>query len=430
MKHLRRAAVPIVCLTAILAMVGQLSAPAEAATGDITEYPLTGSGVATTMAPSLDGNLWFQDQFFNKIGKITTGGTVTMYPVPTPAAGIFDVATGPDGNVWFAEQSAHQVGVITPSGAVTEFPTPGSSPHGIAPGPDGNLWFTDEQTSVGKIGKITPSGVVTLYAGLTSFPREITAGPDGKLWFTENYNGGNSKIGRITTSGTIKEFPLANPLATPTGIAAGPDGNLWFAESCNCVNSIGRITPSGTITEFGVPTANAAPEYVFSGSDGNLWFTEEAASPDKVGRITPTGTITEFTTPSSGAGSLGITMGPDGNEWFSEGGIKKAGRISVAAAATSYALSIDAGFVPKTLKLKKQGTTAQWSFIGAQAHSVTDGSGMGLFDSGTHQPVSFFSYPFVAAGTYSYKDTLRPSHTAKVGVPLVVKLIAGPPDSA
>jgi hypothetical protein len=82
------------------------------------------------------------------------------------------------------------------------------------------------------------------------------------------------------------------------------------------------------------------------------------------------------------------------------------------------------------LKIKKQGTSAQWSFIGAQAHSVTDSSGMGLFDSGTHTLVSFYAFQFVAAGTYSYKDALHPSHTGKVAVPVVVKLIPGPPDSA
>jgi len=38
----------------------------------------------------------------------------------------------------------------------------------------------------------------------------------------------------------------------PLGITAGPGGNLWFTEngSINGVSKIGRISPSGTITEF------------------------------------------------------------------------------------------------------------------------------------------------------------------------------------
>ena len=39
-----------------------------------------------------------------------------------------------------------------------------------------------------------------------SRPFGITTGPDGNLWFTEY---GGDKIGRITPSGTITEFPAA-----------------------------------------------------------------------------------------------------------------------------------------------------------------------------------------------------------------------------
>jgi streptogramin lyase len=53
----------------------------------------------------------------------------------------------------------------------------------------------------------------------------ITAGPDGALWFTEN---AANAIGRITTAGMVKTYPLPTPNAFPCGIAAGPDGALWF----------------------------------------------------------------------------------------------------------------------------------------------------------------------------------------------------------
>jgi streptogramin lyase len=98
-------------------------------------------------------------------------------------------------------------------------------------------------------------------------PDGITAGPDGNLWFTEDI-GGN--IGRISTSGTITEFPLPFG-SSPDGITAGPDGNLWFTDEDG---NIGRITPGGTITEFPVPTTNSFPSWITKGSDGNLWFTE------------------------------------------------------------------------------------------------------------------------------------------------------------
>ena len=52
---------------------------------------------------------------------------------------------GPDGNLWFTERGSNNIGRITTAGVVTEFPIPtaNSYPSGIAAGPDGNLWFTE-----------------------------------------------------------------------------------------------------------------------------------------------------------------------------------------------------------------------------------------------------------------------------------------------
>ena len=80
----------------------------------------------------------------------------------------------------------------------------------------------------------------------TAFPlpagsslESITTGPDGNLWFTEN----DGKIGRITTNGTLTEFPLPIYSNNPRGITAGPDGNLWFTETG--ANKIGASRLAG-----------------------------------------------------------------------------------------------------------------------------------------------------------------------------------------
>jgi len=101
----------------------------------------------------------------------------------------------------------------------------------------------------------------------------ITAGPDGALWFVE---GAANKIGRITTAGTISEFPLPTPNSFPVGITAGPDGALWFTERYG--NKLGRITTAGTISEFPLQTPNSdswecGPWGITAGPDGALWFT-------------------------------------------------------------------------------------------------------------------------------------------------------------
>jgi streptogramin lyase len=409
----------LVALASSLGVAG--AAAAGGGVGTITEYPLPpGSGNESSITFGVDGRLWFPESFHDQVGAITTKGVLSSYPLAS-GSGVYGARLGPDGNLWLAEHDGRKIGVMNTSGnLVTEYPSGTyTQPFDIAAGADGSLWWTDEEYGVGKIGRITTGGTITEYTGLTSFPRQITAGPDGNLWFTENYNGGNSKIGRITTAGSVTEFPLANANAGPYGIAAGPDGNVWFTESAVSGDKIGRITPSGTITEYPVPTAQAAPEYIAAGPDGNLWFTEEGGN--KVGRITPAGAITEFTIPTSSAAAVGITVGPDGNMWFVEGAHKVA-RVSVAAKNTGYALVTDAGVVAKTIKLKKQGTTAEWVFEGPSVHTVTDSSGMGLFDSGDRLPVSYYLFAFSAAGSYPFRDTHNHQVKGTVSVPIVVTL--------
>ena len=76
-------------------------------------------------------------------------------------------------------------------------------------------------------------------------PRYITAGPDGNLWFTDS---AYDKIRRISTTGSITEFPVPTAGSGLGHITPGPDGNLWFVEEN--MGNIGRITPSGAVAEY------------------------------------------------------------------------------------------------------------------------------------------------------------------------------------
>jgi virginiamycin B lyase len=82
------------------------------------------------------------------IGRITTTGSITDYPIPATA---YSITAGPDGALWFTENQAHKIGRITTSGTVTEFAS-GGDPLDITAGPDGNLWFTEGD----QIGRLTP----------------------------------------------------------------------------------------------------------------------------------------------------------------------------------------------------------------------------------------------------------------------------------
>jgi streptogramin lyase len=236
------------------------------------------------------------------------------------------MTSGPDGNVWVPEYDADKIARVTVDGAITEFPVPTASaaPYAIAPGPDGNLWFTE--SNVNTIARITTSGVITEFplppplASATQALQGITTGPDGNLWFL---HGGANIVGVMSTSGSLLatyKIPTANPYDPTTGtgeaqwIVTGPDGNLWFTEDAG--NRIGRITPSGVITEFPIPTANCWPRSLLVGADGNLWFSE--ANAGRIARITTSGVITEFLAVANPAVERlrRMTMTPDGSLWF------------------------------------------------------------------------------------------------------------------
>jgi virginiamycin B lyase len=65
------------------------------------------------------------------------------------------ITAGPDGALWFTESASGKIGRITTGGQIQEFSLPSVSTHplGITAGPDGALWFTEESSD--KIGRIT-----------------------------------------------------------------------------------------------------------------------------------------------------------------------------------------------------------------------------------------------------------------------------------
>lgn len=314
-------------LVLMVVAIGVLSVPAPSAgavpLGEITEFnvpvnpdPDYGSAspfpLSVTAGP--DGNLWYTKYMNGQIGRLSTTGTVTEFPLPTKLGRPVGIAAGPDGNLWFAIQgttpSKHAIGRSTPSGTITEFPIPTTAvAEEIAPGSDGNLWFTEPGGN--RIGRITPSGSITEYPVTTaaSFPIGITAGSDGNVWFSES---DGNQIGRITPAGDITEFPIPTAASEPGRMTLGPDGNVWFTQYGK--NRVGRITPAGVVTEFPIPTADSRPRGIISGPDGNLWVSMMGGP--RIARVTPTGVITEYPTLNTFDQPNAIAVGSDNNLWF------------------------------------------------------------------------------------------------------------------
>ena len=154
------------------------------------------------------------------------------------------ILIGPDAALWFTERNAAKIGRVTTDGAFTEYPLPtGASPQRIVAAADGALWFTELGTN--KIGRITTEGT------LTEYPMPPGAGPvgiavepsDKAVWVVE-FNG--NKIARVALDGTVtNEFEIPSANSTPLQITAGSGRTLWFSESSLSPtgNKLARLDP-------------------------------------------------------------------------------------------------------------------------------------------------------------------------------------------
>ena len=262
--------------------------------GDITQYPtpnLAPYGIAT----GPDGALWFTDWLSNSIGRLCAStsptcpsvGYISDYPVTTANSFPIAIRSGADGAMWFIEQSANQIGricVTTASancpfaGSVTEYPipTPASGAQRITAGPDGAMWFTE--ADAGNIARVCTSisppscpaiGHMNEYPTPTPYssPTDITTGPDGALWFVE----GIGQVGRITTGGQISEYPANRGYDDLIRITSGPDGTLWFLSIYDgYYPALGQITTSGAFPTY--YDIGYWLNVLTSGPDGSVWI--------------------------------------------------------------------------------------------------------------------------------------------------------------
>ena len=121
-------------------------------TGAVDEFPepqnINGHAAPSAITAGPDGNVWFSD-FFDSIGKITPAGVITMYPVgqenpfPSQPEGI---VAGPDGALWFTIHAFGVIGRMTTDGQWTRFPLPyvGEGPHAIVRGPHDTVWWSED----------------------------------------------------------------------------------------------------------------------------------------------------------------------------------------------------------------------------------------------------------------------------------------------
>jgi virginiamycin B lyase len=282
--------------------------------GHVSTFPAAPSGWFLEGLTAGDGSLWTTEVHGGAqyIGQWSTSGAL-IHEFPGTSRDEGGITWGPDGALWFVGGTSGDpsgwmggfIGRMTTAGATTTYPLPPSSngynaANDIVVGPDGDLWF--DLPSQAAVGRMTLSGVVKEFPlpgaewGSTNIAdHDLAVGSDGAMWVCAYWSGG---IRRVTTGGAVTTFPVQYP----TTITGGPDGNLWYVDH----GVVNRMSTAGTITARDPLPSGFPAGVITSGPDGKLWVGVEAAvlqlDPKAVSLI-----LVPNVTPGSGAGSLSPT---------------------------------------------------------------------------------------------------------------------------
>jgi virginiamycin B lyase len=311
-----------------VAAAGCLLAPANAAWADV---PISVTGFPTTTPSAVpdgitlgpDGALWFTEEGANQIGRITTSGAITEFPLTaTPSSEPRAIIDGPDGALWFVQPGPNDVGRMTTTGSVSEFSiavtggctNAGSGPAGIVAGSDGNIWVTEDRNNPGQFAEITiPAHTVTQNCMVTGAGQlgAIAAGSDGAMWFTQGFD----LIGRLQTDGNVSYPPPSVASSALMPIVAGPGGDLWIGVK-GAPSAVDSITIGAVLTPFSLPASSTAGVQVLgSGPDGQLWL----VGGGNLTSVTTGGVFNQFNgIYPSGDTIAGITAGPGDTLWLTD----------------------------------------------------------------------------------------------------------------
>lgn len=313
----------VVMALALIMLVGPIANRTIFAdvTPSYTYYPIpTAYASPGNIAQGPDGAMWFTETATDKIGRVTSDGTITEYPTGTTSGGVQAITPGPDGAMWFTEVQANEIGRISMSGSVTLFslPTASALPYAITTGPDGALWFTEY--NLYKIGRITTDGQISEYPA-NGIPFWIATNPTSGLWSTDNVQ---SMLRHYLTDGSNDIGYNLTQYSTPSKIAPGPDGTMWFAEAYSsgnpaAGNKIGKLTADGSISEYAMPYPDGFPSSVTSGPDNAVWTAwNSSVSANRIFKVSSDGTFTDYTAGQSFGYLTSIAGGSDGNLWLTD----------------------------------------------------------------------------------------------------------------
>jgi len=214
--------------------------------GQVSEYALpTPSAEPQSIALGPDGNLWFTELAGNKIGRIGVDGTITEFELPRRGevqCGFvcpYGIARGLDGALWFTESQlsaggGNRVGRLTTDGQLTEYPLPSANalPTCITAGRD-LVYVCESRTS--RIAEVGRTGAVTerkLPGAAGPAPVAAVATKDGRVWIVvgRQYPGaaGGGEVAILGRDGSFTTYKAPASAAVRDGAAVDATGQLWF----------------------------------------------------------------------------------------------------------------------------------------------------------------------------------------------------------
>ncbi|TYR36360.1 hypothetical protein FXV77_10665, partial [Sphingobacterium phlebotomi] len=277
-----------------------------------TVYDLEGNaldmhfGYVYAMVYDPGGDIYFFDNMYNGIRKISPLGQVSLFVGGAATGGVIDgiggaasfnnlkgMAMDSQGNIYTCEYTRHLIRKITPAGVVTTLAgllnTAGyadgsggaarfSYPSGITVDHNDNLYIIDSGNK--RIRKMTPTGVVTTLAG-------------------------NGSSGIVDGPGASASF------RNPSGIATDSQDNIYVSEPTD--NIIRKITPSGMVSTY-IGVAGSSSHVDGTGSSARFFYPTYLAidkAKDDIyvtqgnGRIRKISSSLEVTTISGGGNIIG-----------------------------------------------------------------------------------------------------------------------------
>jgi len=295
--------------------------------GSFSEFPVptAGSG-AQQITAGPDGALWFTEPFVNKIGRIATTGTISEFSDPSVSFPNY-ITAGSDGALWFSNSCCtNTIGRLTTGGSFSAFPipTPEEGPGGITAGPDGALWFTEPDAH--KIGTISPAAIVDSSITAAGMPVAATEGSP--------FTGTIATFTDPDTAATAGEYSATidwgDGSLVDTGVITGGSGT-FSVSGTHTYNEEATDAITVTITDVdnaGNKAAANSTANVVDAALGSSCATPAVSSMSFRGNVANLTDANPFATPSDftatiqwgdGSSSAGTVSGPIGGPFAISG---------------------------------------------------------------------------------------------------------------